>query len=219
MDLQIIGFFFLGFLFLVFLILLIKGFRKTGQKYTRNAGERMVVNSLLSLPKEYKIYNNLLLQSSRNGTTEIDHVVVSPYGVFVIETKDYYGEVTGRRTEKQWVQNTGMEYKKFGNPLDQNYGHMKTIQEITHVKFDNMVSIVVFTGEANIPNINASLEKEYVIKLDDLLPVIYSYKRKVFKPWFKDKIMERLEENNEQGIIAGAKHRFHVNMTHRNGGS
>lgn len=52
--------------------------------------EKLVYNEILELPEEYFIFNDLLFDS--NGrSTQIDHIVVSPYGVFVIETKGYKG--------------------------------------------------------------------------------------------------------------------------------
>ena len=48
--------------------------------------EKLVYRKMLNLPDEYTIFNNLLFEN--NGySTQIDHLVVSPYGVFVIETK------------------------------------------------------------------------------------------------------------------------------------
>lgn len=50
--------------------------------------EKLVHKEMLQLPDEYVIFNDLLFES--NGrSTQIDHIVVSPYGVFVIETKGY----------------------------------------------------------------------------------------------------------------------------------
>lgn len=49
-----------------------------------------VSNKLMKLPNEYVLFNDLLFEN--NGiSTQINHIVVSPYGVFVIETKGYRG--------------------------------------------------------------------------------------------------------------------------------
>ena len=62
-------------------------------------GERRVARKLDWLSKEYITLNDLLLPT-RYGTTQIDHVVVSPYGIFVIETKNYKGWILGMRIHK-----------------------------------------------------------------------------------------------------------------------
>ena len=67
------------------------------------AGERSVARRLATLPKEqYVILNDLLLPTSY-GTTQIDHVVVSIYGIFVIETKNYKGIIYGGQDAETWT--------------------------------------------------------------------------------------------------------------------
>ncbi len=57
-------------------------------------GEASVATMLSTLPKEeYRVLNNIMLKTER-GTTQIDHIVLSLYGVFVIETKNYKGWIT-----------------------------------------------------------------------------------------------------------------------------
>lgn len=48
--------------------------------------EKLVLKKMLQLPDEYTIFNDFLFESNGHST-QIDHIVVSPYGVFVIETK------------------------------------------------------------------------------------------------------------------------------------
>ena len=65
--------------------------------------ERLVHKKMLQLSDEYTIFNNLLFES--NGrSTQIDHIVVSPYGVFVIETKGYKGWILGGENSEYWTQ-------------------------------------------------------------------------------------------------------------------
>lgn len=66
-------------------------------------GETRVSLILSRLPEEYTILNDLVFQTE-NGTTQIDHVVVSKYGVFAIETKNYRGEIYGDDNRKEWTQ-------------------------------------------------------------------------------------------------------------------
>lgn len=56
--------------------------------------EKLVNDKISKLSDEYVILNDLLFES--NGrSTQIDHVIVSTYGVFVIETKGYKGWILG----------------------------------------------------------------------------------------------------------------------------
>ena len=70
---------------------------------------------------KYYLFNNVILPCSNTKTTQIDHVVVSEYGIFVIESKDYGGWIFGNRDRSKWTQSmkTGNKYQ-FQNPLHQN---------------------------------------------------------------------------------------------------
>lgn len=110
-------------------------------------GEKTVAIILSSLPQEYQVIHNVMLRIKSGKTTQIDHVVVSPYGIFVIETKNYRGYITGSVQGEKWTQN-----KKYSiyNPLKQNYGHMKTLAELLALSEEIFIPIVVFSVEANV---------------------------------------------------------------------
>jgi len=108
-------------------------------------GEYKINIQLDQLPKDYKYLSDLLVPNSksRTGYSQIDHLVISPYGLFVIETKNYSGEIKGKRDDKNWLVNN--RFKMF-NPLRQNYGHMKAIESITQsYKKLNFISMISFT--------------------------------------------------------------------------
>jgi hypothetical protein len=108
-------------------------------------GEYKINIQLDQLPKNCKYLSDLLVlnSKSRSGYSQIDHLVISPYGLFVIETKNYSGEIKGKRDDKDWFVNN--KFKMF-NPLRQNYGHMKAIESITQsYKKLNFISMISFT--------------------------------------------------------------------------
>ena len=73
-------------------------------------GEHWVKQELRKLPKDkYKIINDILLKNS-DRMCQIDHIVVSPYGIFVIETKQYNGFIVGGEYDKEWIRYSGKEY-------------------------------------------------------------------------------------------------------------
>lgn len=56
-------------------------------------------------PVVYRVFNDIVLpRPDGKGTTQIDHVVVSPFGIFVIETKNYAGWIFGDETSRYWTQ-------------------------------------------------------------------------------------------------------------------
>ncbi|MGO4370436.1 nuclease-related domain-containing protein [Paenibacillus sp. MCAF20] len=80
------------------------------------------------MPKECQHLNDLLIPNakSRTGYSQIDHLIVTPYGIFIIETKNYNGEIKGTREDRNW--SVGNRFKMY-NPLMQNYGHIKAVEQ------------------------------------------------------------------------------------------
>jgi restriction system protein len=126
-------------------------------------GELLVrLTARLSLNREtYHRLDNLTLET-RDGTTQIDHVIVSPFGVFVIETKNMGGWIFGSEREPQWTQKIFRKTFHFQNPLRQNYKHLKAVEEVLGVPSDTVYSVVVFMGDSRCktpmpPNVTQGL--------------------------------------------------------------
>lgn len=105
-----------------------------------------MAHKLLLDPKIYFPLNNITLQT-RNGTTQIDHVIVSKYGIFVIESKNMNGWIFGDANSPQWTQSLFGKKYRFQNPLYQNYRHIKALQEFLGVEESKLISLVMFWGE------------------------------------------------------------------------
>ena len=114
-------------------------------------GEKQVSKRLRKLNKrKYKVLNNVLLKTA-NGSTQIDHVVISIYGIFVIETKNYKGLIFGSENDENWTQVIYKNKGKFRNPIKQNYGHVLSIRErLSLDSSTNINPIVVFTNRATL---------------------------------------------------------------------
>jgi len=112
-------------------------------------GEAMLHVALrLRLPREhYHLRRNLTLPTP-DGSTQIDHVVVSRYGVFVIETKNYGGWIFGKPLDKMWTQKFPRRSSAFQNPLRQNHKHVRTLAELAAIDDAALFSLVVFVGSS-----------------------------------------------------------------------
>jgi restriction system protein len=102
-------------------------------------------------PKVYRRVHNVILPA-RNGTTQIDHVVVSIYGLFVIETKNMDGWIFGSTQQETWTQQFFKKKFKFQNPLRQNYRHTRCLAEFLNLDHDFLHSVVFFIG--NVENLD-----------------------------------------------------------------
>jgi len=94
---------------------------------------------------EYHHFRRLIIPTSR-GSTEIDHLIVSPFGLFVVELKDRSGWIFGNEADAHWTAAHFREKFRFQNPLHQNYGHVKALQELLGVGSEVIHSLVVFRG-------------------------------------------------------------------------
>jgi hypothetical protein len=73
----------------------------------QNSGEELVARTLQGNFKgdDYHLLNHVTLKH-RGGTTQVDHILVSRFGVFVIETKDYTGWIFANPKHDTWTQVT-----------------------------------------------------------------------------------------------------------------
>lgn len=96
---------------------------------------------------KYHLIKNVTLPSE-NGTTQIDHIIVSVFGVFVIETKNMKGWIFGGVNQKIWTQRIFKYSNKFQNPLHQNYKHVMTLRSLLGLNENQIHSLVVFIGDS-----------------------------------------------------------------------
>ena len=95
---------------------------------------------------QYILLNDCTLPDEQAGTTQIDHILLSPYGIFIIETKNYKGWIFGSERQKMWTQKIFKNSYKFQNPLHQNYKHQKVLEQVLSdiITPEYLHSIVVF---------------------------------------------------------------------------
>jgi len=95
----------------------------------------------------YHLIKNVTLPTE-DGTTQIDHIIVSQFGVFVVETKNMKGWIFGNAKQRQWTQKIYRHSQRFQNPLHQNYKHVKTLQRLLGLDDEQVFSLIVFVGDS-----------------------------------------------------------------------
>lgn len=112
-------------------------------------GEFIVnISAKLLLDKtQYHLIKNVTLPTE-DGTTQIDHVIVSRFGVFVIETKNMKGWIFGHPNQKTWTQKIYKHSSQFQNPLYQNFKHTKTLESLLGLSDKQIHSVIVFVGDS-----------------------------------------------------------------------
>jgi ribosomal protein L37AE/L43A len=105
-----------------------------------------ILSGLMLDKKTYRLIRNVTLPTD-DGSTQIDHVIVSKYGIFVVETKNMKGWIFGGEKQKTWTQVIYKTKTKFQNPLRQNYKHVKTLEGLLCLPADCFYSVIVFMGD------------------------------------------------------------------------
>jgi restriction system protein len=112
-----------------------------------------------------------------DGTTQIDHVIVSRYGIFVVETKTYKGWIYGDKNKAKWTQVIYRHKEHFQNPLHQNYKHTKTLAELTGIPESYFKSMVVFIGKSTFKTEMPA----NVIKVQDFVRYIKTFQDPIIR--------------------------------------
>jgi hypothetical protein len=156
-------------------------------------GEK-TVSAILSVldSNKYTVINDLMIES--NGrTSQIDHVIVSSYGIFVIETKNYKGWITGKEKSDYWTQTIYKRKEKIYNPLRQNYGHVQALKEKLKDYQDIIfIPIVVFPVKAEL-KVDTTSDVVYTV---NLLKTIKKHTTLTISDTIKNSIIEKLSKIN-----------------------
>ncbi|HIF9356281.1 TPA: NERD domain-containing protein [Photobacterium damselae] len=191
--------------YLLPLLLIVSVFKS---RWLKGIFGEFLVNRLLSkLPEsDYTLIKDVTLPTS-DGTTQVDHIVVSKYGIFVVETKNMKGWIFGSARQKLWTQKIYRHSSKFQNPLHQNYKHIKALETLLGCSADYLHSVIVFIGDSTFktempPNVTyARGSIRYIQQFNKVV--------------FSDKDYARLTDSINQiklkhGVITDLKHRKHV---------
>jgi restriction system protein len=95
----------------------------------QNDGEARLAKAVMSnfKPPDYHLLNHLTF-CTEDGTTQVDHILVCRFGVFVIETKHYSGWLFGGLNDQTWTQVHFARKFRFQNPIRQNYKHLAVVK-------------------------------------------------------------------------------------------
>lgn len=174
---------------IIFLIVLGGVIRILKPKIKGFIGEKEVAFFLSKLDSEkYKVINNLKVDIDREKT-QIDHLVISNYGIFVIETKNYKGRIYGDESTNYWTQIFYEDKIKFYNPIRQNDWHVKVLKDILN-GYPSMLyfPIVVFIEGSDL-RVNTITD---VVYIRDLIKTIRQHRTEIIPDDIRDDIYNYL---------------------------
>ena len=154
--------------------------------------------------ERYRQFHDVTLPTA-DGTTQIDHIIVSEYGVFVIETKNIGGWIFGNPNHPKWTQTFGKSKNSFQNPLRQNFKHIKELESLLQIGEDKLFSVVVFTGDAEFKTdmpenvIRSDRLARYIHTINTPLLTENEVQRILLK--INGSMLERSQETSKQHLL------------------
>lgn len=165
-------------------------------RYRGAKGERKVKRKIGKTKSPKKFVFNDYRFAVEDKTVQIDHIVVNKNGVFVIETKNYAGDIYGDDEKTEWKQVLagGKVVNYHRNPVKQNGSHIYHLKKFLPAGI-KPVSLVVFI-QNNTEHINSGSVKA-LKELKKALKASYgtdlSEKERI-------KIAEILKKHNDRSI-------------------
>lgn len=208
-------------------------------------GEFTIAAVFKSLPDYYYVMNDTLLQQGtmlrpyqpdiygqspwqiiKKGnrlfevvkkSTQLDHLIVSPFGIFVIETKNHKGFIFGDMNSKVWTQvlkgengvrsYNGKAHFTFHNPVAQNWTHVQELSKQIQVPLTHMVGMIVFTNpDANLANVNCNC----CFTVDRLYEAILSYNNQLWTEKQLEAAVKRIEKMDTNSYTLAKEHTTYV---------
>ena len=191
----------------------IYNFKKKRSKYYAN--ERYVTQQLLkSLPhRQYAVISDLLLPNDGQfRTSQIDHLIISIYGIFCIETKSHKGWISGSKAHRLFKQILFRNsFRLTPNPVEQNNSHIRTVRGLIGERLKApIVNIVVFPSAEKF-FINGY---EDVGSVNDMIDSVFMYGEKVYSYEEASKMIEVICQFNIKRPIEHLKHIERVRAVH-----
>ena len=102
--------------------------------------------SYLLKSKDYRVINNIYLASSF-GEIQCDYVIVSQFGIFIVETFDHEGSIEGAEWQATWniIKDKGKK-RSLDNPLQQIESYKKVLVNLLGISKYEIFPVIVVTG-------------------------------------------------------------------------
>lgn len=138
-------------------------------KLTRGQkGERKVIDVLNKVKEYHHLLNDITFKNDVSEMShQMDHILIHPHGVFLIETKNYYGEIIYENS--RWFKIVNNQKIKISDPLLQNRSHQALLYRKLNRKY-KVIPVVVF-----VKNNAPYTPDDNAIDLNDLLLFIDSF--------------------------------------------
>ena len=146
----------------------------------------------------YQRFHDVIIPSS-HGTTQIDHILVSPFGIFVVETKNYKGWIYGSEDQSTWTQVIYKSKHKFQNPLRQTHRHKKVLSKYLGIGESCILPVISFVGD---------VELKTELPTNVLTSRVSSYIKQFNEQVFSNDEVERIT-----GLLSNVKSEYNISKS------
>lgn len=138
-------------IFILILIIIILAAILSLQKKGILSKRRAVEKELNSLPSDkYKLLSNILIKT-KYTTFNIEYVLVSIYGIFVINIKDCKGEIVGSENDEYWINNINNRTKFLKNPVIESNEYIEALMHKLEVSDSELfIPIIAFSNNCDL---------------------------------------------------------------------
>ncbi len=178
----------IDFWYLIPIILIVMFFKLP---FGKDLFTKILINFIINVKldkQKYKLFKNVILHT-QDGATQINHIIVSQYGIFIIKTKNMKGSIFGDINQKRWIQKTYNQTAMFQNPLDQCYKHIKIIESRLNMSAGKIFCVIVFVGDntlktdmpSNVTYVSGFIDfikskTEKILSADEVKTIIFQIK-------------------------------------------
>jgi len=148
----------------------------------------------------YRRFHNVIIPT-KNGTAQIDHLLVSKYGLFIIETKNRNGWIFGSEDQKTWTQVVYGKKYPFQNPIRQAYRQKKSLAEFLSIGISKIHIVIYFNGDCDFKTAMPTN-----VRNSGLASYIESHKQTLFTSGEKEQILQKLQQHMAQSTLTTADH-------------
>jgi restriction system protein len=157
----------------------------------------------------YERFHDVIVPTS-NGTTQIDHILISPFGLFIIETKNRNGWIFGSENDTKWTQSLYGKNYSFQNPLRQAFRQKKSLCEFLQVNESVIHTVVYFVGACEFKT-----RMPANVVRSGLGRYIKQFKTQILSPDEVDRVTQRLERHLAESRISTRAHVRSLRQRHR----
>ncbi len=201
------------YIYKIFFATKIKG--KSGERRTKKLINRLTKTKKSILQEETITMNNIMIPDSEGGSTQIDHIILTVHGIFIIETKNLSGWIFGKTSDEFWTIKHYHTSSKMQNPFRQNYKHVMCLAELLQLDPKFFINVVVLRGDCEVKTME-QMPFELATTESELEEIINSHEKFLFSQEdlskFHDEIMKHTIPDTAENR---KKHIEHLEYIHK----